>query len=269
MEIIPFSLFSVPCLWLTERDSKQAYWLMRKNFVIEPFSSQVKPWAMQLGYYFWVCELNPKMWQILQTGIFVPTDCFMPMDVAIAVDNSDAVTSSDFDDVKRFVKQLIRRVSNSENNIHFSLLEYSDNATVLTDFRQYRDQLFLENLIDNMAKRGDSQRRVDIALERTKEKIFSLEGGMRQGYPRFLIFVTSADTTADFSVLEGAGKELRDLGVTFVAIGTNRNVPDAFLQKLAGDSSFIYKATQANELSGLVLGDLNYKMCKGKRFIAR
>jgi len=190
------------------------------------------------------------------------------MDVAIAVDNSDAVTSDEFSDVKRFVKKLIRRISSSENNIHFSLLEYGDNATVLTDFRKYRDQLFLENLLDNMVKRDDSQRRVDVALELTKGKIFSLKGGMRQGYPRFLIFVTSGDSTKDFNALDGAWKERRNLGVTVVAIGTKRNVPEAFLQKLAGDSRFIYKADVANELSGLVLGDLTSKMCAGRWLIS-
>ena len=190
------------------------------------------------------------------------------MDVAFAVENSDAIKSNDFNDVKTFVKQLIRRISSSENIVHFSLLEYGDNATVLTDFRKYRDQLFLENLIDNMAKRVDSQRRVDIALETTKEKIFSLKGGMRQGYPRYLILVASDESTADFNLLEGAGKELRDLGVTVIAIGTNRNVPYAFLQKLTtGNDRFLYKADAANELSGLVLDDLTYKMCAGKRFL--
>ena len=189
----------------------------------------------------------------------------MPMDVAIVIENSDALTTSAFNDVKTFLKTLIRSISSSENNIHFSLLEYGNSAMLLTDFRKYRDQLYLENIIDNIAKREDLQRRVDIALNTTKEKIFSLEGGMRQGFPRFLIFVTSEDSTSDFNLLEGAGKQLRDLGVTVVAIGTNRNIPSSFLQKLAGDSSFVYKADEANELSALVLGDLSYKMCAGKR----
>lgn len=189
------------------------------------------------------------------------------MDVAFALENSNAIKSNDFNAVKRLVKQLIRRISSSENIVHFSLLEYGDNATVLTDFRKYRDQLFLENLIDNMAKREDSQRRVDITLQTTKEKIFSLKGGMRQGYPRYLILVASDESTANFNFLEGAGKELRDLGVTVVAIGTNRNVPYSFLQKLTGNGRFLYKADAANELSGLVLDDLTFEMCSGKRFL--
>lgn len=197
--------------------------------------------------------------------ILIPTGCFIPVDIAIAVENSESLTSGDFDNIKRFLKQLVRRFPSPE--IRFSLLEYGDNVTVLTDFREYRDEIYLENLIDNMEKRVDSERRVDIALETIKEEIFSLQGGMRHGHPRYLLFVSSDDSTADFSVFEGAGKQLRDLGVTFVAIGTNRDVPEAFMQKLAGDSRFIYKAEQPGELGDLVLGDLSLKMCSGRRFV--
>lgn len=186
------------------------------------------------------------------------------MDVAIAIENSRTTTSSAFNDVKTFLKRLIRSISSSENNIHFSLLEYGNNATVLTDFRKYRDEPYLEKIIDNIPKRNDSQRRVDIALNTTKEKIFSLEGGMRQGYPRFLIFIASNDSTSTFSFHEGAAKQLRDLGVTIVAIATNRNIPRSFLEKLAGNSSFVYKANEANEMSE-VLSDLTNKMSAGKR----
>lgn len=185
------------------------------------------------------------------------------MDVAIAVENSDAIKESDYDDIKRFIKQLIRQMSSSENSVHFALLEYGNNATVLTDFRKFRGQPFLENLVDNMAKQEDSQKRMDVALRTVKEKVFSLDGGMRQGHPRFIIFIVSDESTAEFDFVEGAGKELRDMDVTSVAIGTNRNVPDKFLDKLTDDSRFVYKADVANEMGGLVLGDLIFKMCKG------
>lgn len=186
------------------------------------------------------------------------------MDIAIAVDNSDSLTTSDFDNTKRFLKQLVRRFPSPE--IRFSLLEYGASANVLTDFRKYRDQIQLEILIDNMGKRVDSERRVDIALETIKDEIFSLQGGMRHGHPRYLLFVSSDESTANFSVLEGAGKQLRDLGVTIVAIGTNRDVPEEFMQKLADDRRFIYKAEEPGKLGDLVLKDLSRKMCSGKSF---
>lgn len=186
------------------------------------------------------------------------------MDIAIAVDNSDSLTTSDFDNTKRFLKQLVRRFPSPE--IRFSLLEYGASANVLTDFRKYRDQIQLEILIDNMGKRVDSERRVDIALETIKDEIFSLQGGMRHGHPRYLLFVSSDESTANFSVLEGAGKQLRDLGVTIVAIGTNRDVPEEFMQKLAGDRRFVYKAEEPGKLGDLVLKDLSRKMCSGKPF---
>lgn len=184
------------------------------------------------------------------------------MDVAIAVDNSDSITSSDFNKVKRFLKQFIHQIGSSE--VRFSLLEYGSSASVITDFRKPPDQIYLENIIDNMAKRDDSDRRVDIALETAKEKLFSLEGAMRHGHPRYLVFVSSGGPTAEFNVLEGAAKQLRDQGVTFVAIGTNRDVPGAFMQKLAGDSRFIYRAEEPGELGTLVLSDLSRKLCSGK-----
>jgi len=186
------------------------------------------------------------------------------VDIAIAVDNSDSLTTGDFDNTKRFLKKLVRRFPSPE--IRFSLLEYGASATVLTDFRKYRDQIQLENLIDNMEKRADPERRVDIALETIKDEIFSLQGGIRHGHPRYLLFVSSDDSTANFSVLEGAGKQLRDLGVTIVAIGTNRDVSDEFMQELAGDRRFIYKVGEPGELGDLVVRDLSRKMCSGKRF---
>lgn len=146
------------------------------------------------------------------------------------------------------------------------MLEYGDSATVLTDFRKYRDQIQLENLIDNMEKGVSPERRVDIALETIKDEVFSLQGGLRHGHPRYLLFVSSDDSTANFSVLEGGGKQLRDLGVTIVAVGTNRDVPEEFLQKLAGDRSFVYKAEEPGQLGDLVLGELSRAMCSGNYF---
>ena len=191
----------------------------------------------------------------------IPTDCFVPVDIAIAVDNSDSLSTSDFDNIKRFLKQLVRAFPSPE--IRFSLLEYGDSATVLTDFRKYRDQIQLENLIDNMEKGVSPERRVDIALETIKDEVFSLQGGLRHGHPRYLLFVSSDDSTANFSVLEGGGKQLRDLGVTIVAIGTNRDVSEEFLQKLAGDRSFVYKAEEPGQLGDSVLGELSREMCSG------
>ena len=188
------------------------------------------------------------------------------MDIAVAVDNSDIITNSDFNNIKRFLKQLVRRFASPD--IRISLLEYGDSATVLADFRKSVDQISLESLIDSIGKSSDSERKVDNALETIKEKIFSLEGGMRPGHPRYLIFVSSGDSTTDFSVQDGPGKQLQDLGVTFVAIGTNRNVPGEFLQKIAGDSRFIYNAEEASELGNLVLGDLSQQMCSGRRFFS-
>ena len=219
--------------------------------------------------------LQPSQIEMRSTVIFlklstverfmlISTGCFVPMDVAIAMGNSEVLTRPDFREVKIFLKRLIRRVSNSENNIHYSLLDYGDSANVLTDFRKFRDQLYLENLIDNLAKRQDRQQRVDIALETSKEKLFSIEGGMRQGHPRYLIFVAPDEPSIDFDQLSGAAKELRDLGVTVVAIGMNRDVPGSFLQQLASDSRFIYRPDEASELSATVLEDLAYKMCAGE-----
>lgn len=57
-------------------------------------------------------------------------------------------------------------------------------------------------LIDNLPKTNDPQRKVDVALAAVIRDFFSLEGGTRRGHPRYLILIsTGASSSVDMETI--------------------------------------------------------------------
>jgi hypothetical protein len=93
--------------------------------------------------------------------------------------------------------------------------------------------------------------------------MFSLEGGIRQGHPRYVIFITGGDTDLASKDLVEAAEPLRDLNVNILAVGVNANVSIAFLSKLASHLKYTYTTTSADDLAEHRLA-IEQEMCHGE-----
>lgn len=185
------------------------------------------------------------------------------MDVGIAVDATSAIPDAEFDGVKRFVTQIIHASADSENNIHYGLLKYGLTPQLMASFRQFESDAKFKKMITNMKKTGDSDRRLDYALQGIKSDIFSLTGGMRQGRPRYAIVVVSGPNSAESGDLKEASKLLRALGVNVIAVGSNGNVDNALLEQVASDPKLVFKAAGPDDFNA-IWNNIQNIMCTSK-----
>lgn len=185
------------------------------------------------------------------------------MDVAIAIDTASDVTEEDFKQVKLFTTSLIHSLSDAENAIRFGIIQYGEQAKTLTNFHQLTTEANLKSMLDNMEKSSGINRRVDVALKTMKSQLFSLEGGMRQGHPRYAIFITSGATSSESEDLTKASGELRKLGVNVIAVGINNGVDTGFLVQLATEKKFVFSFKSSSELQTLWT-KLEGQMCSRK-----
>lgn len=94
------------------------------------------------------------------------------MDVAFAIDSSAAVNDADFKKVQTFAKNLVHHFADSENSIHFGLVQYGATAQTIVDFNKFLSDPKIKEVIDKLVKGNDGTRRVDLALQKVKKDVF-------------------------------------------------------------------------------------------------
>lgn len=183
------------------------------------------------------------------------------MDIALAVDTT--VGAADLPAIKTFTKDLVASIADSENTIHFSILTYADTSKTLGNFREYSSQQKLSKMIDSISASPGKDARVDIAVAGIEKDLFSLEGGMRQGHPRYAIFISSGGNSAASAKLSDASKGLKKLKVNMVSVATSGGVDDTFADDLAAPKNLRFKAPSAAALPGIVQ-NIRKELCKGR-----
>ena len=86
-----------------------------------------------------------------------------------------------------FVSNIVDAFEISENGTHVGVLYYSDDAVLHFDFNKFRGtELNKQNVIDEIKKIKvtTGQTRIDLALMKAHDELFSLKGGMRPNKPK-------------------------------------------------------------------------------------
>jgi len=182
------------------------------------------------------------------------------MDVAIAID--DTASDQAFENQKRIATHIVNSIASAENSIHYGLLKYGTTSQVVADFNRMASDADIKEAIKNMQKTGEAERRIDTALTTISSGIFSLEGGMRQGHPRNLIFFTSGSPASGSGDLTKSSKDLLDLGVRITAIGVG-NADEAFLNQLASNGGLAIKVNQPEQVDA-VWSQIQQSICARK-----
>lgn len=180
------------------------------------------------------------------------------MEIALAIDTSD---SANLPAIKEFAKKLVTAVADTENAIHFSVMGYADTPTTMSTLGEYLSKQQTHGMIDAMSV-GAGEPRVDLALAELRKAHFSLEGGVRQGHPRFALFITSKGNSPSSGDLAAPTQALSDVNVNIAAVGTNGAV-GSFVDSLVSKSEFAYKANSPAELQGLITG-MKLSLCPGE-----
>jgi Mg-chelatase subunit ChlD len=111
----------------------------------------------------------------------------------------------------------------SRLNTHVSVIEYSDEATVLIYLNDTFDGKELNTRIDRVVSSKGRNAMVHKALEEANN-VFSINNGGRPGAAKAVVILTDGDSSS-LSDLEAASKSLRDSGtrVYVVRIGDTKD----------------------------------------------
>ena len=104
------------------------------------------------------------------------------MDLAILVDTSGSISKRNFGRLLRFIQDIVRGFTISEEGTHIALIEYSNIATIQLNFNDLRGRRRTVNNVVDRVKAIPHQRGrtfIDKALHLADRKVFVASAGMR------------------------------------------------------------------------------------------
>ena len=123
------------------------------------------------------------------------------LDVALVLDSSDDVPVANWNRIIEFTKEFVGRfpnVSPAADGTRFSLISYSRDPAVYFNFRTLQGSDLnpsgVKQLIERTPRRPGSDRNINAALKLAETKLFTNQGGARQGAKRVN---TNFEITAD------------------------------------------------------------------------
>uniref|UniRef100_UPI00193A61B8 uncharacterized protein LOC120335429 n=1 Tax=Styela clava TaxID=7725 RepID=UPI00193A61B8 len=160
----------------------------------------------------------------------VELECDM-LDLALIIDSSSSIKADNFEIVRRFLRQIVRRLTIGEEHTRLAALRYNRDVDLLFNFadRLDTDQALRE--ISNMRYDG-SGTFTGQALEYAATNIFGNTEQNREGVPDLAIVLTDGKAQ-DFP--ETSVKQLKDLGVKVVVIGVTDQIVESELNAIATD----------------------------------
>eukprot|EP00794_Sanderia_malayensis_P010634 gene10634-11762_t len=191
-------------------------------------------------------------------------NCQAPVEIAFALDSSSSIKDAAYRRMKDVTKRVIDSFTVSQSGSRFSVLLYSSDAELQFNLVRYDSANGVKTAIDNLPHMK-SGTRIDKALRLAKEKIFSLEGYVRQRRPMVLVVVTDGSTNRGSEDLAVASKPLKDYGVRVIAVGVGPEVNRYELIKFASapTSQNIFTSKNFDDLVPSIFS-LTEAMCKGK-----
>ena len=188
------------------------------------------------------------------------------MDVGIIIDISESITAANLKDTKTFVKSLVSGFANAENSVRVGIMTFDRVSRVIARFDESLSENNIRAVVDGISIGNGPPVRMESLVTSVKEQLFSLEGGVRQGHPRKVIFLTSGASSWKTKSLEKSLAGLDGLGLTRLAVGIASNVQRELLQSLASANNLAFQVTKTSQLSSFV-PDIQGKLCEGNKKI--
>ncbi|XP_051890123.1 von Willebrand factor [Pristis pectinata] len=166
-------------------------------------------------------------------GLILPSSelCAEPMDIIILLDGSDNIRKTEFEEMKSFVKSLIKKVNTGSDATHISILQYGRINTLEISFNKNQEKGNLLNLIDNIQQREPGPSQIGNALSLAVQYSVTEANGARAGVPKVAVVLVTNTSTDDVSL---ASQEAIITGVTVIPIGMGKRYDKQQLLSLAG-----------------------------------
>lgn len=120
------------------------------------------------------------------------------LDVVFALDGSNSLTTEQFNNLKAYVKETIKKLSVSKDETHVGLIEYSDAVTVEFKLNDDFDKKSLNLLVDRVSPSRGMKAVTDKVLADAVNVIFSVNQGGRSGANKVLIILTDESLPGNY-----------------------------------------------------------------------
>eukprot|EP00111_Clytia_hemisphaerica_P023393 TCONS_00068905-protein len=196
--------------------------------------------------------------------------CAVPVDLGFIIDASGSIGSVNFQKILQFVAKIVDAFDIRPNGTHVGVIYYSDDAKLAFNFNKFEgDALNRENVVNEINKIvvTEGQTRIDLALKKAKEELFTEAGGMRPDKPKIVLVMTDGRQTKgedapDAVDLHIASRPLKDLGVQIFSLGIGKNYDIGELLDIASDDASVFRSSDVDELVSIV-ASITEQTCKG------
>ena len=175
--------------------------------------------------------------------------CSARVDLAFLMDGSGSIGVRDFQKERDFVKAVASAFTFSRRQTLASVIKYNKQATIEIPLGRHLSSDTFRLRVDQIPYTL-GQTRIDKALDMAAKKVFTPEGGSRQGFPKLLIIITDGVQTQDPDTisLDEAVKPLQRAGVLIIAVGIGGHVDPRELRQMVLHSSDVYTVTDFDDL---------------------
>ncbi|CAH1788564.1 unnamed protein product [Owenia fusiformis] len=178
------------------------------------------------------------------------TTCPGPADVALLVDLSGSIGQTDFETLKTFLKDLVKKFTVGPNNNQFAAISFNDNTNIDFYLDSYSNVDDVVNAIEALQYTGGATNTQD-ALRRARTEVLISSRGARITVPKVVIVVTDGVSTVRYDRTLPEALELRISGATIFSIGIGK---ETTMQELNGiatdeDNDHVFTVNSFNDLA--------------------
>ncbi|XP_072268435.1 collagen alpha-4(VI) chain-like isoform X2 [Pyxicephalus adspersus] len=176
-------------------------------------------------------------------------------DIYFLIDGSGSIYPEDFEDMKRFMTEVVSLFQVGPNRVRFGVVQYSDNPRIEFPLFMYTAQKTLKDAINQIYQLGGGTE-TGKALSSMKSLFAHAESDRPNKVPQSLIVIT--DGESQDRVTEAAA-EIRGEGITVYAIGV-KNAVEEQLEDIAGSKDKMFFVDNFDSLD-LIKHELTRDLC--------
>ncbi|XP_032850933.2 von Willebrand factor isoform X2 [Tyto alba] len=186
-----------------------------------------------------LCDLGPEESSLLQATstpaissvLFPPWGLTAPppisekntrkrIDIAFIVEGSDNVGEQNFNIVKKFLEQVITRMNVGQEDIHVTVMQYSETVTLEYSFREIQSKESIIEKVRSIPYQGGKATNTGSALDYISKHTFAAVNGGRQDVPHLVYMVSSSPSTDVIT------RPPRSINVIPIGITPNANIQE-------------------------------------------
>ena len=163
----------------------------------------------------------------------------------MVVDSSVSVQESGFDIQQKFLTELVGKLPVNPDGIQFGLVRFAQRAEKMFDLNTYDNAKAVQDGILKMRRvTGLTNTHLGLSMARS---MFTPELGARNQTKKVVIVLTDGESTTANKTMTAA-QQLKDTGVSVVAIGVGAKVSEKELTAMASGSEYVLQPDSVEKL---------------------